>query len=146
MKAAAIGAPPFNNQWLYEVKFDGYRVIAVKNRNEVELWSRNENPLHHRFPELVKAISKLPIKNCVLDGEVCALDESGKGSFQLLQNQAETNHPVVYYAFDLLFEGTQDLRPKSLMARKSRLEAILTNVSNPIFLSKCFVENPKKIL
>jgi ATP-dependent DNA ligase len=124
MKAVMAAAPPYNGLWLYEVKFDGFRVQAIKNGMDVELWSRNEKPLHARFPEVVKAISKLPLKSCILEGEVCALDESGRSSFQLLQNQGETNHPVVYYAFDVLFKGAKDLKTLPLTERKARLEAI----------------------
>ena len=146
MKAAMAAAPPFNGLWLYEVKFDGFRVLAIKNGKDVELWSRNEKPLHARFPEVVKAVARLPVKSCILDGEVCALDESGRSSFQLLQNQGETNHPVVYYAFDVLFEGTKDLRALPLTERKARLEKILTNAIEPIRPSTYFTENPKTVL
>src|ERR1700749_4300641 len=102
MKAKVAPAPPYNGQWLYEVKFDGFRVLAVKNGKDVELWSRNVKPLNERFPEVVKAVAKLKITSCIRDGEVCALNAEGRSSFQLLQNQGETNHPVVYYVFDLL--------------------------------------------
>ena len=146
MKAAMAAAPPYNGLWLYEVKFDGFRVLAIKNGKDVELWSRNEKPLHARFPEVVKAIARLPTKSCILDGEVCALDESGRSSFQLLQNQGETNHPVVYYAFDVLFEGKKDLRALPLTERKARLETILANAPEPIRPSTYFTVNPKKIL
>ena len=146
MKAAVAAAPPFNGLWLYEVKFDGFRVLAIKNGKEVELWSRNEKPLNLRFPDVVKAVAKLPIKNCILDGEVCALDESGRSSFQLLQNQGETNHPVVYYAFDVLFENGKDLRDLPLMDRKDHLQAILSKAVHPIKPSTFFTEDPKKVL
>ena len=146
MKAATTASPPYNGLWLYEVKFDGFRVLAIKNGKDVELWSRNQKPLHARFPEVVKAVARLKIKSCILDGEVCALDESGRSSFQLLQNQGETNHPVVYYAFDLLFEGNRDLRALPLSERKARLEEILTSATEPIRPSTYFTENPKKVL
>ena len=146
MKAAVAAPPPCNGLWLYEVKFDGFRVLAIKNGKDVELWSRNEKPLHLRFPEVVKAVAKLPTKSCVLDGEVCALDESGRSSFQLLQNQGETNHPVVYYAFDVLFENNKDLRGLPLTDRKVHLEAILAKAVHPIKPSTYFTENPKKVL
>jgi len=146
MKAAMAAAPPYNGLWLYEVKFDGFRVLAIKNGKDVELWSRNEKPLHARFPEVVKAVARLPVKNCILDGEVCALDETGRSSFQLLQNQGETNHPVVYYAFDVLFKGTTDLRSLPLMERKARLEKILATAAEPIRPSTYFTDNPKKVL
>ena len=146
MKAAVAAAPPYNGLWLYEVKFDGYRVLAIKNGRDVELWSRNEKPLHARFPDVVKAVARLSTKSCILDGEVCALDESGRSSFQLLQNQGETNQPVVYYAFDVLFEGTKDLRSLPLTERKARLKKILGNATEPIRPSTYFIEAPKKVL
>jgi bifunctional non-homologous end joining protein LigD len=146
MKATVAAAPPYNNQWLYEVKFDGFRVLAIKNAREVELWSRNQKPLNERFPAVVSAISKLPIKSCMLDGEVCALDDQGRSSFQLLQNQGETNHPVVYYAFDVLFEGAKDLRGLPLTERKDHLSEILLKAVDPIRPSTYFEENPKNVL
>src|SRR5476651_2076225 len=124
MKAAIAAPPPYNGEWLYEVKFDGFRVLAVKNGKEIELWSRNKKRLDKRFPNVVKAVAKLSVKSCILDGEVCALNNQGKSSFQLLQNSAETNHPVVFYVFDVLFEGTKDLRQLPLTDRKTHLEAI----------------------
>ena len=146
MKAAVAARPAEDGRWLYEVKFDGFRVLAVKNGKAVELWSRNEKPLNERFPEVVKAVSKLSVKSCILDGEVCALNPEGRSSFQLLQNQGETNHPVVYYVFDLLFEGAKDLRAVPLLERKTHLETVLRNAVNPIRPSLYFTENPGKIL
>ncbi len=146
MKAAMAPAPPHNEEWLYEVKFDGFRVLAIKNGKEVELWSRNEKPLNERFPEVVKAVAKLSIKSGILDGEVCALDKSGRSSFQLLQNSAETNHPVVYYIFDVLSDGKEDLCSLPLLERKTRLEAILLKAVDPIRPSPFFKRDPEKIL
>src|ERR1700742_891132 len=125
MKAKVAPAPPHNGEWLYEVKFDGFRVLAVKNGREIELWSRNHKSLNERFPTVVKAVAKLSAKSCVLDGEVCALDKSGRSSFQLLQNVGEGTTPVVYYVFDLLFEGANDLRGPPLLERKTKLDEVL---------------------
>ena len=146
MKAAVAARPPDNGLWLYEVKFDGFRVLAIKNGQDVELWSRNQKPLNERFPAVVKAVLKLPIKSCTLDGEVCALDNQGRSSFQLLQNQGETDHPVVYYAFDILFEGSKDLRQLPLTERKQRLEAVLLKAVDPIRPSTFFIENSENVL
>ena len=146
MKAMVAPAPPYNKLWLYEVKFDGFRVLAIKNGRNVELWSRNKKRLDERFPEVVKAVAKLSIQSCMLDGEVCALDDQGKSSFQLLQNSAETNHPVVYYTFDLLFEGSRDLRGLSLTERKNHLEGILLKAVDPIRPSPFFTDDPQQIL
>ena len=146
MKALTASAPPYNGEWLYEMKFDGFRVLAIKNGKQVQLWSRNKKPHNERFPEVVKAVAKLPIGSCLLDGEVCALDEKGRSSFQLLQNSVETNHPIVYYVFDVLFEGSKDLRSLPLIERKNRLEAILLNAIDPVRPSAFFAEKPQKVL
>jgi bifunctional non-homologous end joining protein LigD len=146
MKAVTAPAPPEDGAWIYEVKFDGFRVLAIKNGREVELWSRNQKRLDERFPEVARAVAKLSAKSCLLDGEVCALDAQGRSSFQLLQNAGETNHPVVYYAFDLLFEGGRDLRRLPLTERKTHLEEVLLNAVDPIRPSAFFSENPKEVL
>jgi bifunctional non-homologous end joining protein LigD len=146
MKAAVAAPPPQNGPWLYEVKFDGFRVLAVKNGKSVELWSRNEKPLNERFPGVVEAVKKLSRKNCILDGEVCALNAEGRSSFQLLQNSADKPAPVVYYVFDALFEGSEDLRDLPLTERKARLEAMLLDAVDPIRPSLFFSEDVKKIL
>lgn len=146
MKAKVAPAPPYNGQWLYEVKFDGFRVLAVKNGKEVELWSRNEKLLNERFPLVVKAVARLPEKRCILDGEVCALDEKGKSSFQLLQNQGDTDCPAVYYVFDVLFAEAKDLRSLPLTERKTRLETILLKAIDPIRPSSFFSEKPEEVL
>ena len=146
MKAVVAPAPPYDGEWLYEVKFDGFRILAVKNGKEVELWSRNEKLLNERFPDVVRAVAKLRAKSCVLDGEVCALNAQGRSSFQLLQNSAGQPAPVVYYIFDLPFEGATDLRDLPLTERKTRLEAVLLNAIDPIRPSPFFTENPGDVL
>jgi bifunctional non-homologous end joining protein LigD len=146
MKASAALAPPVDGRWLYEVKFDGFRVLAVKNGKAVELWSRNKKRLDERFPEVAKAVAELSIRSCVIDGEVCALNAQGKSSFQLLQNSSESNPQVVYYVFDLLFEGSKDLRNLPLLERKARLQAVLLKAVDPIRPSPTFQEDPRKIL
>ena len=85
MKAKLVEEPPATGDWIYELKFDGIRLIGVKKDDKVSLLSRNENELTRRFPEIVEAIKTLPARECVIDGEVVALDEEGRSSFQLLQ-------------------------------------------------------------
>ena len=146
MKAKNAPAPPLDDAWLYEVKFDGFRVLAIKNEKEVELWSRNQKRLDERFPEVVKAVAKLPVKNCIIDGEACALNDDGRSSFQLLQNAADASTPVVYYVFDALFDGHEDLRRLPLTERKTRLEALLLKAVDPIRPSLFFAEKPQEVL
>jgi bifunctional non-homologous end joining protein LigD len=87
MKAKLVEKPPATGDWIYELKFDGIRLIATKDREKVSLLSRNQNDLSARFPEIVEAVKNLPADECVLDGEVVAIDEEGRSSFQLLQSR-----------------------------------------------------------
>ncbi len=77
MKPRLVEKPPAEGDWIYELKFDGIRLIAVKDGAKVNLISRNENELRARFPEVAKAIAALPVEDCVIDGEVVALDDEG---------------------------------------------------------------------
>jgi len=146
MKAAVTAAPPYNGEWIYEVKFDGFRVLAIKKGREVELWSRNKKRLDERFPGVVESLKKLALPSGILDGEVCALDAQGKSSFQLLQNAGEKNPLLVYYVFDILFKGNQDLRGFSLLKRKAYLEGVLKNAQDPLRPSIFFEDNPARVL
>src|SRR5206468_11449543 len=111
MKAKLVENPPATSDWIYELKFDGIRLLAVKDHEKVSLLSRNQNDLNARFPEIVEAVRNLPTDECVLDGEVVALDEEGRSSFQLLQaREMEGRKTSVYfYAFDLLQLDGKDL-------------------------------------
>ena len=85
MKPKLVETPPAQGGWIYELKFDGIRALALKDGAKVKLISRNENDLTKRFDEVAAALESLPCEECVIDGEVVALDEEGRSSFQLLQ-------------------------------------------------------------
>ncbi len=123
----ANSAPP--GDWLYEIKFDGWRALALKGSTETRLLSRNENDLTTNFPEIAEAITTLPPRSAVLDGELVALDENGRSSFQLLQSydSGEARPPLYFYAFDLLAQDGTDLRKTPLEERKARLQELLAD-------------------
>ncbi len=146
MKASVAPSVPVGGEWIFEVKFDGFRCLAVKNGRTVELWSRNKKLLNERFPGVAEAVAKLSAVSCILDGEVCALNARGISSFQLLQNLADSGAPVVYYVFDLIAEGTRDLGGLPLRERKERLEVVLRKAREPIRLSRSFTGAAKAIL
>jgi bifunctional non-homologous end joining protein LigD len=112
MKALLVEKLPAGDS-PYEVKFDGYRALAFKNGKEVRLVSRNDKEF--TYSQLLDALKLLPTKHVVLDGEIAALDEKGRSSFQLIQASKSSDHrvPLVYYVFDLLFPDGKDLRGKS---------------------------------
>ena len=122
--------------WLFEPKLDGYRVLAARTSGEPRLLTRNGNDCATSFPEILRAVAALPFDRLVLDGEVVALDDSGRPSFQRLQGRARlsrpidirhaaVNIPVTYYGFDLLGFEDFDLRPLPLSARKAILRRVL---------------------
>ena len=101
MQCKAVTALYAGENRTFDIKFDGYRCIAVKRGRELALFSRNEKVLNKRFPKIVQALASLG-GDFVLDGELVALDSQGKPSFQLLQNNLSRALPIYFYAFDLL--------------------------------------------
>jgi bifunctional non-homologous end joining protein LigD len=134
MKAKLVEKPPATGDWIYELKFDGIRLIAVRADKKVSLLSRNQNDLSARFPEIVEAIKNLAARECVIDGEVVALDEEGRSSFQLLQalEMEGRKSPVYFYAFDLLQLDGKGLVGLPLEARKNVLEKLSGDADDPI--------------
>jgi bifunctional non-homologous end joining protein LigD len=134
MKAKLVEEPPTTGDWIYELKFDGIRLIALKDGEKVSLLSRNRNDLSARFPEIVDAIKNLPADECVVDGEVVALDEEGRSSFQLLQAREMEGRrsPTYFYAFDLLQLDGKSLVSLPLEARKDVLEKLCSGTGDPI--------------
>ncbi|HEY7611636.1 MAG TPA: DNA ligase D [Gemmatimonadales bacterium] len=131
--------------WLFEPKLDGYRVLAARTKGEPRLLTRNGNDCATSFPEILRAVAALPFDRLVLDGEVVALDDTGRPSFQRLQGRARlsrpidirhaaVNIPVTYYGFDLLGFEDFDLRPLPLSARKAILRRVLPPVGALRFL------------
>ena len=134
MKARLVDEPPKHGDWLYELKFDGIRAMAIKNDRKVSLVSRNGNKLDRRFPEIVEAVKNLPVREYVIDGEVVALDEDGRSSFQLLQGLEMEGRkaPLRFYVFDLLQLDGKSLLGLPLEQRKQVLAKICENVGDPI--------------
>jgi bifunctional non-homologous end joining protein LigD len=115
-----------NPNWLFEPKLDGYRVIATVERGDVRLASRRGLDCSAEYPWLVEALRQQPYHDAIFDGEIVAIDEQGRTSFQLLQNRASEPRPyLLYYAFDLLYRDGYDLRGVPLDQRKALLDVSL---------------------
>jgi bifunctional non-homologous end joining protein LigD len=138
MLAESIDDPFDGEEWLFEIKWDGYRAIAFIENGKVRLVSRNQNELTARYPELKDMAGFVKAKTAILDGEVVALDENGRASFSLMQQRtgfrpggrravAKADVPVLYYAFDLLYLDGYDWRRVPLEERKRKLESILVS-------------------
>ena len=138
MKAKLGVFKPRGKQWLYEIKFDGVRALAIKQGRAVELISRNGKDLAGKYPGVVSALRELPGRELVLDGEVVALDKSGRSSFQLLQrvNQPSRSAPgLFYYAFDLLNLNGRDTTSLPLLKRKALLKTLVKGKTDCIRFS-----------
>jgi bifunctional non-homologous end joining protein LigD len=148
MKPRLLETPPTAGNWIYELKFDGIRAIAIKKAGKVSLMSRNENELRARFLEIADAVKKLPIQECVIDGEVVALDDKGRSSFQLLQAHEMEGRkaPICFYVFDLLQLEGRSLVKLPLAQRKEILRQICESVGDPIRFSGEIGSDASKLL
>ena len=147
MKAKlALSAP--KGGYLYEIKFDGFRALGLKGGSETRLLSRNEKDLGGKFPEVMEAIAKLDVGEVILDGEIVALDEKGRSSFQLLQayELGQERPPLFFYAFDVLELEGRKLTALPLTERKDKLEALLRKETGIIRYSASLGEDAKALL
>ena len=142
---ATPGKPFSNPKWVFELKYDGYRMIAEKRAGEVELYSRAGNDFTATFPEIAEIVAALPFAQLILDGEVVVLDARGVPSFALLQKRGRLTRradvaraalelPASFYAFDLLAFEDFDLRALPLVERKEALRALLPAVRRAALL------------
>jgi len=120
MLATLVREPFHKPGWVYEEKYDGYRILAYKEGSSVRLYSRNAIDRTDRFPEIAAAISALKLATLLLDGEVSVFDRKGVSRFQLLQNLGTGKS--VFAVFDCLYRDGQDLRSRSLSERRVALE------------------------
>jgi bifunctional non-homologous end joining protein LigD len=133
--------------WIYEMKFDGYRVLAFKAGKEVRLISRNRTNFDNDYPQLIDSLKSLMAKQAALDGEIAALDDQGRSSFQLLQSYGKAKKtPLVYYAFDLLFLDGTDLRARPLTERRKLLAGLLKKAAPNIRFSEALSGTREELL
>jgi bifunctional non-homologous end joining protein LigD len=135
--AALVKEAPDSDEWLHEIKFDGYRMLA-RLEGSARLITRNDQDWTHRFPELAKTLSRLGLSGTVLDGEIVSLNDGGISSFAALQDALSKGRTadVVYVVFDLLFQDGEDLRNLALEERKRRLSKLLAGAPASVRLSE----------
>lgn len=137
---------PEGAEFQYELKFDGYRALAIVAAGKVHLRSRNDNDFNARYPAIVKALATLP-DDTVIDGEVVALDPGGKPSFNLLQNHGPVGAPLHFFIFDLLVLKGKDVMSESLTERRALLEKhIFPRMQDPIRYSPVLAASPKDLI
>ncbi|CAB3627611.1 DNA ligase D [Achromobacter pestifer] len=145
----AQGMPSSPEDWLYELKFDGYRLLARLDDDRVTLHTRNGHDWSAKLPHLVDAFGQLPSKCAWVDGEVVVLDDRGVPDFQALQNafDSERTGGIVFYAFDLPFIGGRDLRQEPLHVRRALLTQLMDAATDDhLRFSVAFDEAPANLV
>ena len=119
-------------RWEYQLKLDGYRAIAFKTGGKLHLRSRNDNDFSVRYPGVLRGLARLPDET-VIDGELVALDDDGRPSFNTLQNYSSPKIPIIYYVFDVMVLAGRDVKAQTLEARREVLERkILPKLGEPV--------------
>ncbi len=131
--ATLVDNVPAGSQWLFEYKYDGYRLLIATGAGAATAWTRNGKDWSDKFRALVKAAANLP-PGCLIDGEAVALDDEGKPDFQLLQSTLKESRGknLAFYAFDLLVDRGEDITRLPNIERKDRLKSLLAGVPAPI--------------
>jgi len=126
MAAQPVKALPEGRAWLYEPKLDGYRALLLKDGRQIRILSRNEKDLTPMYPGIAAASLRLNVEQAVIDGEIVALAENGRPSFQALQHRSShPRHLIVFYAFDLLYLDGRDLMGAPLLERRAQLPKVI---------------------
>jgi bifunctional non-homologous end joining protein LigD len=148
MYALAVKNLPDGEEWLYEVKFDGYRCLAGRRNDGVTLWSRRGNLFTAQFPHITAACERLP-PDTLLDGEIVAVDENGRVSFNLLQHHRSQAQALLFYAFDVLICRGKSLLNLPLEERRKVLGGIFDKLggkASPPKLSETIEAKPAELV
>jgi len=141
MMATPATALPAGDDWSYEVKWDGYRTLALKDGARVTLLSRNLKDATRLYPTVARAVAALRVKAAIVDGELVALDDHGRPSFQALHHQSA--RAVVFYAFDLLHLDGRDLMRAPLEERRRALARVVAG--SGVLLNEALPGTPQQI-
>lgn len=127
--ATLVSEAPAGDDWLHELKFDGYRMVCHLQRGKSRFWSRNQKDWTEKFPNLSKALKALPVTAAILDGEVVVVDKAGRSSFQKLQQSMKGGAATfIFQIFDLIYLDGYNLTRVPLRERKALLEDLLSGV------------------
>lgn len=143
MLATRVAEAFDGKNWLYEIKWDGYRAVAYLHKGKVQVYSRNLVSFNSKFAQVTEALAAWN-ETCVIDGEIVALDENGQPSFQMLQNhQRQQDKQFAYYVFDIIWYNGKSLTALGLLKRKTILESILPP-DHPVIRYSSHVEEKGK--
>ncbi|PNG38902.1 ATP-dependent DNA ligase [Pseudomonas asplenii] len=146
--ATLVDSAP-EGQWSYEIKFDGYRIMARIDHDQVQLFTRNGHDWTHKLPQQAAALAALGLESAWLDGEMVVANEHGVPDFQALQNafEAESSSNILYYLFDLPYLNGVDLREVPFEERRAALATVLGSHEQPLLrFSEAFDETPDALL
>lgn len=138
-----------DGDWSYEIKFDGYRIMARIDHGEVRLFTRNGHDWTHKLPRQAQALASLQLESAWLDGEMVVANEQGVPDFQALQNAFDTEHSehILYYLFDMPYLNGVDLREVPVQERRAALATVLKHGEDPLLrFSEAFAEAPDALL
>jgi bifunctional non-homologous end joining protein LigD len=148
--ATLVDAPPAGDDWVHEIKYDGYRLLAAIGGGAVRMYTRRGLDWTDKFRPLLRPLLDLPLSSALIDGEVAVADKDGRTDFGALQDRMAEGkgRGIGYYMFDLLFLDGDDLRQLPLLDRKARLAALLADQprSGPLFYSDHVVGNGAAML
>jgi bifunctional non-homologous end joining protein LigD len=145
MECLAVPRLPDGPNWLFEIKLDGYRAIAVKSSGKLNLFSRRRNSFNKQYFLVFEALADLP-DNTVIDGEVVALDQSGRPAFNLLQHYRAEASRIHYFVFDLLVFNNRDLTQLPLIERRQIMKSVLKLESSRIRITDYFEASARDML
>ena len=148
MKAVLVDEAPKGSDWLFEIKWDGYRALTVSTAGRIEIFSRTGRNVTGDFPDIARAVGQIPVATFVIDGEIVALDQHGRPSFQLLQKHKQTGGGgnLYYYLFDLINLENHSFMELPLVERKQRLKKLLDATEEPLRFSAAFQGSTEALL
>lgn len=144
--ATLVDTVPTGSDWLFELKYDGYRCLAAVDGDDVRLYTRNGKDWTEQFGPLVDPFRGLRLSGALLDGEICAFDAKGRTDFSTLKNTLSDGGRLEFFAFDLLALEGRDWTAKPLIERKQKLKTLLSGSTGPIQYSEHVVGHGDKVL
>src|SRR5215469_4490359 len=145
MECLAVPQLPNGSNWVYEIKLDGYRAVAINSNGRVSLFSKNQKSFNRQYPYIIEALSDLP-ENTVIDGEVVALDDAGRPDFNLLQHSRSQASRICYFVFDLLVYAGHDLTRLPFIERRQIMDSALKFRSPRIRMTQYFETSAEEMI
>jgi DNA ligase D-like protein (predicted ligase) len=145
MECLAVTRLPDGPEWLYEIKLDGYRAVAINSRGKVSLFSKNRKSFNRQYPYIMEALCDLP-ENTIVDGEVVALDDAGRPDFNLLQHSRSQASRICYFVFDLLIYENRDLTRLPFIERRQIMISVLKFHSSRIRAAQHFETSAEEMV